>query len=143
MANHPFSEVKGFHWKMRRMMDRLAAYFEEGTRKQYPKTSDAISRLCGAVEAEMKTRRNRVSPTCPNPNKKRKLETATGTSRKYYQRSLRLTSQNDQLRAQLNKHTVAKSGGGRNICPEWIVNMFLSSPGQIRASPVPCLATRL
>ena len=78
MANHPFSEVKGFHWKLRRMVDRLAAYFEEGTTKQYPKTSDAISRLCGAVEAEMKTRRNRVSPTCPNPNKKTQAGNCNG-----------------------------------------------------------------
>lgn len=79
MTNHPFSEVKGFHRKLRRMVDRLTPYFEEGTRKQYPEKSDAISRLGETVDAEMKTRRNRVSPTCPNPSKQRKLTTATGT----------------------------------------------------------------
>ena len=74
MANDPSSDAKGFQWKLRRMLDRLADYFEEGKRKEYPKTSDAISRLCGAVAAEMKTRRNRVNPAYPNPDKQRQAD---------------------------------------------------------------------
>ena len=71
MANHPGStvkkppgvEVKGFPWKLRRQVDRLAAYFEAGTTIQYPKTSDAILRLRETVDAEMRTRRNRANPS--------------------------------------------------------------------------------
>ena len=55
-------EVKGFHWKLRRQVDRLVAYFESGTTFQYPRSSEAILQLRAAVDAEMKTRRNRANP---------------------------------------------------------------------------------
>ena len=57
------AEVKGVQWKLRRQVDRLAAYFEAGTTIPYPKTSDAIARLRETVDAEPKTRRNRAKPS--------------------------------------------------------------------------------
>ena len=56
-------EVKGFQWKLRRQVGRLAAYFEQGTTRKYPKTSDAILQLRETVDAEMRTRRNRANPS--------------------------------------------------------------------------------
>ena len=139
MANRPGStvkkppgvEVKGFHRKLRRQVDRLAAYFEAGTTIQYPKTSDAILRLRETVDAEMKTRRNRANPFefASLLARGQKHELASGPSRKHYQRSLRLQRDNDQLRAKLKSHTAVKAGG-KHISPEWIVKMFLTLPGQ-------------
>ena len=126
------AEVKGFQWKLRRMVDRLAAFFESGTTLPYTGTSDAIAQLRETVDAELKTRRNRCKPAeVASENvrgKKRNL--ASGPSRKHYQRSLRLKTENDQLRAKLAKQTTFKACGENKISPEWIVKIFLSEPGQ-------------
>ena len=49
MAHRPQSEIKGFHWKLRRVVDNVADLFQRGTTVQYPQTSDALSRLRQAV----------------------------------------------------------------------------------------------
>ena len=68
-------EDKGFNWKMWRMLERFSLYFESGTTKPYPKTSAALGVLRQALDDEMRTRRNRASPTYPDarPSKKRPL----------------------------------------------------------------------
>ena len=63
MASHGASEAKGFQWKLRRHVTRLADYVEESTTKKYPKTSDAIGTLRAALEAEMRHRRQGVEVT--------------------------------------------------------------------------------
>jgi hypothetical protein len=133
MANRPeskFVELKGFRRTLGRQVTRLAAYFDEGTTKKYPKTSDAIGRLREAVAAEI-NQRNRASPTHPEkptrPNKKRKQ--APGPSRKHYMRCVRLKCENDQLKAKLTNHKAAMPVGNQ-ISPAWIVKIFLTSPGQ-------------
>ena len=86
MASHGASEVRGFQWRLRQHVTRLAVYFEKGTTKKYPKTSDAIGSLRSALEAEMRQRRKgvEVTPTVDSqpPDKKRKVP--VGTSRKHY-----------------------------------------------------------
>ena len=64
MATH--REVKGFNWKMRRQVERVALYFEGGTAKPYPKTSATLGVLRQALDDEMRTRRNRANPTYPD-----------------------------------------------------------------------------
>ena len=126
------AEVKGFQWKLRRMVDRLAAFFESGTTLPYTGTSDAIAQLRETVDAELKTRRNRCKPAevASENVRGQKRNLAAGPSRKHYQRSLRLKTENDQLRAKLAKQTTAKTCGENKISPEWIVKIFLSEPGQ-------------
>ena len=125
MAHRPKSEIKGFHWKMRRVVDNVTTLFQRGTTVQYPQTSDALSRLRQAVGDEMKTVRNRVNPTYP---KMKERNLPSGPSRKHYQRWLRMKRENDQLRSKLASHTAAKAGGNF-ISPEWIVRISLTSPG--------------
>ena len=69
MASHGASEDSGFQWKLRRQVARLADYFEKGTTKKYPKTSDALDTLRSAVDAEMRQRRKgvKVDPTTDQP----------------------------------------------------------------------------
>ena len=105
MAHRLQSEIRGFHWKLRRVVENLNDLFERGTTVQYPQTSDALSRLRQAVGTEMKTARNRFKPK----TKERNL--SSGPNRKFYQRWLRMKHENDQLRSKLASHTAAEAGG--------------------------------
>ena len=135
MSSRPQSEWKGFQWKLRRIFDNLADFFDRGTTKPYPETADALRRLRQAMEAELTTVRNRRTPTYPHSKqlvpkqgRKRTLPTLpSGPSRKHYQRWLRLRIENDKLRSTLACHTAAKVEGNL-ISPEWIMRVFLSSP---------------
>ena len=126
MAHRPRSEMKGFKWKLRRMVDNIADFIQKGTNVQYSETSDALSRLLQAVGRDLMTARSRATPTV-----KRSAEgkIPKGPSRKYYQRCLRMQLENEKLRAKLTSHTAAKAGGNF-ISPDWIVQIFLTSPGQ-------------
>ena len=109
-------------------MDRRAGYFEEGTNKTYPKTAKAIDVLRAAMNEELPTLRNRVKPKHSQqpPAKKRR----TGSvSRKHYQHSVRLTAKVKGLEAKLAHHTTARAYG-KCISPEWLVKIFLTSPGR-------------
>ena len=121
-------EVTGFNWQMRRKVERVASYFEAATTKPYPKTSAALGVLRQALDDE-RTRRNRANPIYPDarPSKKRRCEEQV--SRKHYYKCRRLQRANDELRAKLVSNTGHKPGG-KYISPEWIVRIFLTSPGQ-------------
>ena len=95
MASHGASEDRGFQWKLRQQVTRLAAYFEQGTTKKYPKTSDAIGSLRAAVDAEMRQRRQGVTPTDSQPPSKKRKESGT-PSRKHYYQARRLQRENDK-----------------------------------------------
>ena len=107
-AHLPRSEMKGFKWKLRRMVDNIADFFQKGTNVQYSETSDALSRLLQAVGKELMTARSRATPTV-----KRSAEgkIPKDPSRKHYQRWLRIKDENEKLRAKLASHTAAKAGG--------------------------------
>ena len=131
MASHGASEAKGFQWKLRRQVARLAGYFDKGTTRKYPRTSDAIGNLRSAVDAEMRQRRIvvRKQPRATDdqpPAKKRKVTGAT--SRKHEMMARRLKKENERLQAKLNDFTVHQ--GGKHITPAWIVKIFLTSPSQ-------------
>ena len=62
-AHLPRSEMKGFKWKLRRMVDNLAGFIQKGTNVQYSETSDALSRLLQAVGGKLIPGRSRATPT--------------------------------------------------------------------------------
>ena len=81
MASCQESEVKGFHWKLRRMVDNLTGFFEGGTKKSHPETADVLRCLKQAVEKEMATKRNRLAPTCTR--QRRTSPVPAGVTRKH------------------------------------------------------------
>jgi len=129
MASHGASEVRGFQWKLRQQVTRLAVYFEKGTTKKYPKTSDALDTLRSVVDAEMRQRRKgvKVDPTTDQPPAKKAK--GVGTSRKHEAMARRLKQQNVKLQALLDNQTVHQAGG-THISPAWIVKIFLTSSSQ-------------
>jgi hypothetical protein len=127
-AEFKLIEAKGFTWKLRRQVNRLADFFNGGATGKYPKISDAMRRLQQAVDAEAVTRRRAEPETPATSNTKRKH--AGSASRKHYQRCLRLKSENDELKAKLGSHTAVTRKVAKCISPEWIVKIFLTAPGQ-------------
>ena len=112
MASRPQSDTKGFQWKLRRMVDNVIDFFDHGTTKPYPKTTEALQSLREAVIEEMPLQRNRQNSTLATRKRKSpEMPTASAPSRKHYQRCLRLQKDNEALRAKLASHTAAKSGG--------------------------------
>ena len=128
MASSPVFEARGFHWKLRRHVDRTAAYFEKGTLKTYPKTAIAFDMLREAMDAEISTRRYRTgskSDRKPAEPPLKKQRTDSSGSRKYYHQARRLEILNKELRAKRDSHT-AVTAGGKLISPDWNVKMFLT-----------------
>ena len=90
------------------MVDRLCAYADARTSKVYPKTTCALEALQEAMRAEMPVHRHRCQSRLSKKRSSSELSnlpTASGPSRKHYQRSLRLKKENDQLRAKLARLT--------------------------------------
>ena len=84
-------EVKGFPWKLRRMVDNISSFVDSGTTQSYPKTTAALTSLRRAVGEELPTRRNRQAMHTANTH----TSSLVGVgSRKHYQRCLRLEQQN-------------------------------------------------
>ena len=116
MASRRVFEANGFHWKLRRHVDRTAAYFEKGTRKTYPKTAIAFAMLREAMDAEISTRRYRTGSGSKSDRKSdepplNKQRTGSIDSRKYYHQARRLGILNKELQAKLDSHTAVKAGG--------------------------------
>ena len=137
-------EVKGFKWKVRRQVERLAAYFAGGTNNTYPRTAGAIARLRETASAELRTRISRTrdvrtsrtrditgTPATRKRGRPRSVD-VSAASRRHYELARRRGREIERLKEQLNSHTARNNatGGRTAISPEWISKQILTAPGQ-------------